>query len=62
MCTRTLVLGVIGARLVPIIALPARHEAAACRLLQTQQPEQLDAFRVMYEYNVDRAAALINLN
>jgi hypothetical protein len=34
-------------------------EAAACRLLQTQQPEQLDAFRVMYEYHVDRAAALI---
>lgn len=34
-------------------------EAAACRLLQIQQPEQLDAFRVMYEYHVDRAVALI---
>jgi uncharacterized membrane protein len=34
-------------------------EAAACRLLLRQQPEQLDAFRVMYEYHVDRAAALI---
>lgn len=34
-------------------------EVAACRLLQTQQPEQLDAFRVMYEYHVDRATGLI---
>ena len=34
-------------------------EAAACRLLQTLQPEQLDAFRVMCEYHVGRAAALI---
>jgi hypothetical protein len=34
-------------------------EASACRLLQTQQPEQLDAFRVMYEYHVDRATGPI---
>ena len=34
-------------------------EASAYRLLQTHQPEQLDAFRVMYEYHVDRAAGLI---
>jgi hypothetical protein len=34
-------------------------EGSAYRLLHTQQPEQLDAFRVMYEYHVDRAAGLI---
>src|SRR4029077_7251146 len=34
-------------------------EASAYRLLHTKQPAQLDAFRVMYEYHVDRAAGLI---
>lgn len=34
-------------------------EAAACRLLKTHNPEQLDAFRIMYEYHVDRATGLI---
>jgi len=35
------------------------REASACRLLETQQVEDLDAFRVMYEYHVDRATGLI---
>ena len=30
-----------------------------CKLLQQRQIEQLDAFRVMYEYHVDRAVGLI---
>lgn len=34
-------------------------EAAACRLLQLPHPEQLDAFKIMYEYHVDRATGLI---
>lgn len=34
-------------------------EANSCRLIKTQHPEELDAFKVMYEYHVDRAAALI---
>jgi len=34
-------------------------EAAACRLLQTPHPEQLDAFKIMYDYHVDRATGLI---
>jgi hypothetical protein len=34
-------------------------EAAACRLLQLHEVKQLDAFRVMYEYHVDRASGLI---
>lgn len=34
-------------------------EAAACRLLIAQHPESLDAFRIMYEYHVDRATGLI---
>lgn len=34
-------------------------EAAACRLLKTQEPKELDAFRTMYEYHVDRANGLI---
>jgi len=34
-------------------------EAAATRLLQQHDLEQLHAFRVMYEYHVDRAAGLI---
>lgn len=42
------------------LAKKAGHsEAAACRLLKSNQVEELDAFRVMYEYHVDRASGLI---
>lgn len=37
----------------------SKSEATACRLLQAQRPEQLDAFRVMCEYHISRATGPI---